>query len=69
MTRDGFIDFIRSFRRPYASILCATTLASTVVIASFTGNWMPAELAWVFALVIIGDGAARMAEKIRGAAQ
>lgn len=68
MTRDAFIKFVRAFRRPYASILCATTLAASAVIGSFTGEWMPGALAWVFAAIIIGDGAARMAEKIRGAA-
>lgn len=68
MTRDDFIKFVRSFRRPYSSILCATTLAASAVIGGFTGQWMPVGLAWVFAAIIIGDGAARMAEKIRGAA-
>ena len=67
MTRDQFVSFLRNFRRPYASIACATTLAVSALWSAHTGNWMPAELGWVFAVIIIGDTAARAAEKIKGA--
>lgn len=68
MTRAQFIDFIRQFRRPYASIICSTTLAGGAIIGGFTGHFMPEGLAWVFAAIVVGDGIARAAEKIQGRA-
>ena len=53
MTQEEFISFVRAFRRPYASIICATTLAGSVVIGSFTGHFIPAALGWVLAPVIV----------------
>lgn len=68
MTQAQFISFVRAFRRPYASIICATTLAGSVVIGGFTGHFIPAALGWVLAAVIGLDVSARALEKIRGAA-
>jgi hypothetical protein len=61
------VDFLRQFRRPYASIVCASALAGGVVYGVHTGNHIPEGLGWVLAAVSIGDIAARAAEKIRGA--
>ena len=66
MTADSFLAFLRNFRRPYASIICSTTLAGSALWGAESGHWMPEGLAWVFAVIILGDTAARMAEKIRG---
>lgn len=66
MTRENFIAFVRGFRRPYASIVCATALAGAAVVGALTGNWMPASLAAVFASVVIGDGVARTVDKRGG---
>ncbi|MED5549881.1 MAG: hypothetical protein VX529_11040 [Pseudomonadota bacterium] len=68
MTRDQFICFMRNFRRPYASIMCATALAGSVWVGGFTGHFLPAALGWVLAAVIGLDVSARMVEKIQGAA-
>ena len=62
-----FIDFLRNFRRPYASLVCSTALAGGSLWGVQTGNHLPEGLAWVLAAVSIGDIAARAAEKIRGA--
>jgi hypothetical protein len=67
MTRDQFISFVRAFRRPYASIVCSSTLAGSVVIGGFTGHFIPAALGWVLAAVIGLDVSARMLEKIQNA--
>lgn len=69
MTYGPIINFLRNFRRPYASLVCATALAGGVVWGVHTGNHMPEGLAWVLAAVSIGDIAARAAEKIRGASE
>jgi len=66
MTQEQVINFLRQFRRPYASIICSSTLASGVLYGIHTGNHMPEGLAWVLAAVSIGDIAARAAEKING---
>jgi len=63
MNNEKLINFLRGFRRPYASILCATTLCVSVVIAGFTGEWMPVALAGVLAAVIGIDTVARSREK------
>ena len=60
------VDFLRQFRRPYASLICSSSLAGGVVYGVHTGNHMPEGLAWVLAAVAIGDIAARAAEKING---
>lgn len=67
MTRDEFLKFVRAFRRPYASVLCSTTLCGSAIGAAFgAGPWMPVPLALVFASIIIGDGTARLIEKYTG---
>jgi len=63
MNHEKLINFLRGFRRPYASILCATTLCVSVIIAGFTGEWMPVALAGVLAAVIGIDTVARSHEK------
>lgn len=63
MNNEKLITFLRQFRRPYASILCATTLCGSVIIAAFTANWIPAALAVVLAGVIGIDTVARTHEK------
>jgi hypothetical protein len=68
MTADSFLAFVRRFRRPYASMICATALAGCLVAGAFTGNWLPAGLAAAVIPVILGDMAARAVEKIQGAA-
>lgn len=69
MDSTQFISFVRGFRRPYASIICATALAGSVPIGGFTGHFIPAALGWVLAAVIGIDVSARALEKIQGAAQ
>ena len=68
MTRDQFICFVRNFRRPYASIITASTFAGSLIAGAFTGHFMPVGLGWVCAAIIGVDVAARMMEKIQGAA-
>lgn len=67
MTGESFLTFARRFRRPYASMICATALAACLVAGAFTGNWIPAGLALAVIPVVVGDMAARAVEKIRGA--
>lgn len=64
MTTEGFLSFVRQFRRPYASMTCATALASGTLYGVHTGHFIPEGLAFVLALVSLGDIGARMAEKI-----
>ncbi len=61
-----WVDLARNLRRPYASFVCASALAGGVVYGVHTGNHIPEGLGWVLAAVIVGDVAARAAEKIRG---
>lgn len=69
MTRtETFLNFTRQFRRPYASMVCATALAGGSLYGVHTGHFIPEGLALVLAGVSLGDIAARAAEKIHGAA-
>jgi hypothetical protein len=61
-----FIDFLRNFRRPYASIVCSSALAGGVLWGTNTGHFIPEGLGWVLAFIVVGDTAARAAEKMRG---
>lgn len=63
---EAFLSFVRQFRRPYASMICATSLAAGTLYGVHTGHFIPTGLAGVLALVSIGDITARMAEKIMG---
>lgn len=66
MTQERLLQFLRAARRPYASIICSTSLAGVTVAGAFTGNWIPAALAGTLILVILGDTAARSLDKQNG---
>ena len=66
MSEQRLIEFLRQFRRPYASLICSSALAGCVIYGVHTGNHIPEGLGWVLAFVIMGDTAARAAEKMRG---
>ncbi len=68
MTRDEFIHFLRNFRRPYASVVCATALAGGTAYGVHSGHFIPEGLAWALVFVIVADGSQRMWEKIKGQA-
>lgn len=68
MTREAFISFVRNFRRPYASIVCATALAGGTIYGVQSGNFIPEGLAWALVFVIVADGSQRMWEKVKGQA-
>ena len=67
MTAESFLAFVRRFRRTYASMICASSLAGGALYGVHTGHFMPEGLAAVLAAVSLGDITARAVEKIRGA--
>lgn len=67
MTREQLVSFLRNFRRPYASIVCATALSGGTIYGVQSGNFIPEGLAWALVFVIVADGSQRMWEKVKGA--